>query len=38
MNTWLGIIMIALYITFFKPYNDYYESYFTGEKAEAQMV
>lgn len=30
--------MIALYITFFKPHNDYCESYLTGEKAEAQMV
>lgn len=39
MNTWSGIIMVALlYITSFKPHNDCYESYFTDKKAEAQKV
>ena len=39
MNTWSGIIMVVLsHITFFKPHNDYYESYFIDEKAEDQMV
>lgn len=39
MNTWSGIIMVALlHITSFKPHNDGYESYFTDKKAEAQKV
>lgn len=38
MNTWSGITVVALHITLFKPHNGCYKSYFTDEKAEAQMV
>lgn len=47
MNTWSGIIMVALlHITSFKPHNDCYESYCkirfitdkSDKKAEAQKV
>lgn len=39
MNTWSGIIMVVNYTSrFFKPLIDSYESCFTDEKSEVQMV
>lgn len=39
MNTWSGIIMVVNYTScFFKPLIDSYESCFTDEKCEVQMV